>query len=155
MIPDREWNRRGETEELVCAEALGFVRVLVVGVLNADADAFPSLCASERNFETGLFFLEGEEIDIGTVDGLGRRWRSEDLDGALECSGEFEFGVRPFAGLGEADLGFAHGEARGLKLTVVAQSGLDGGFEADAECRHGRQKCEKGKNFEMHEWKLR
>ena len=94
LIPDREWNRHGETEELVCAKALGFVRVLVVGVLNAEADAFPSLCASECDFESGLFFLKGEEIDIGTVDGFWRRWRSDVLDGALECSGEFDGVVR-------------------------------------------------------------
>ena len=70
-------------------------------------------------------------------------------------AGEFEFRIRPFSGLGETAFGFPDGVVRGLEVAVVGEGRLDGGLEADAECRHGGHKDKKSENFEMHEWKHR
>jgi hypothetical protein len=47
LVPNRERDGDGEAEELVGAEALWFVGVLIVGVLDTEADAFPGLGAGE------------------------------------------------------------------------------------------------------------
>jgi hypothetical protein len=45
--------------------------------------------------------------------------------GDIAEAGEFEFGVRPTPGLGETALRFQGGEACGLEVAVVGESGLD------------------------------
>ena len=119
--------------------------------------AVADFAESAEDIDAGGFAGEreacGEREGLGKPDGESARAFVAEDD--IAHAGEFEFGVWPFAGLGEAALSFADSEARGLEFAVVGQGGLDGGFEADAECRRGRQKCEKGKNFEMHEWKHR
>ena len=123
LIPDRKRNRNGESEEVVGAEPFGFVHVLIVGVLDAEADAFPSLRTGESDFDAGFFLFESEEVHIRAVDGLRRGRCAEFFNCALERAGEFEGFIRA-----EAEEGFQFQECEVLgeagRVEFVGDSSL-------------------------------
>jgi len=117
LIPNGERDRDGEAEELVGAEALGFVGVLIVGVLDTEADAFPGLGAGEGDFDVRFFLLEGEQVDIGAVEGFWRFRGAEFFDGSHKGIGERERIVRAEAEEGfELDEGEIFREAGGVEI---------------------------------------
>ena len=94
------------------------------------AFAIADFAEGAKDIDAGSFAGErepgGDWKCLGEADGEGASALVAEDD--IAEAGEFEFGIRPFTGLGEAAFGFPNGVTRGLEVAIVGKGGLNNGF---------------------------